>query len=437
MSTLVKKQPNPWYVAVVSGMASYIDSCAIITSGTALAIYQAAFVNTAHALSNLQFGALESALTLCIAIASIIGGRLGDLYGRKKVFAVTMCFIITGALLVVFGKAFPVLLLGQILIGCGVGADLPVSLATISEAAPDGKRGKMLGFSDILWVVGILAAYGTGVAVSKGIGDDVLLSGQIMYGVLAIVCAVVLALRMTIPESEIWLKARADRLAGKVSEVQKSGVGELFKNKEYALPFIALIIFYIGTNVPANTLGQFSTWVAMNVIHLEVWVSSLICMLVYPARALLDVVFMKYVDTDKRMPLFYMGAGLYLAGFLMFPIFGFNMVTFILTQLLYCMGAAFAFESILKVWMQECFPTLLRTTANGAIVFSSRLCCAAFGLFTASIIAFNVKFAFILLALFCVIGFASAILVFRKRRYNTFEEDDAAAVEIPEEAEAK
>ncbi|MBQ3050324.1 MAG: MFS transporter, partial [Clostridia bacterium] len=217
-------------------------------------------------------------MTLCIAIASIIGGRLGDLYGRKKVFAVTMCFIILGALMVTFGKAFPILLIGQILIGCGVGADLPVSLATISETAPDGSRGKMLGFSDILWVVGILAAYGTGVAVSKGIGDAVLLSGQIMYGVLAIVCAVVLALRLTIPESEIWLKAHADRKAGIVTQASKVGIGDLFKNKEYALPFIALIIFYIGTNVPANTLGQFSTWVAMNVIHLEVWVSSLICM---------------------------------------------------------------------------------------------------------------------------------------------------------------
>ena len=59
MSSIVKKAPNPWYVAVVSGMASYIDSCAIITSGTALAIYQSALVGTAHALSNLQFGALE------------------------------------------------------------------------------------------------------------------------------------------------------------------------------------------------------------------------------------------------------------------------------------------------------------------------------------------------------------------------------------------
>lgn len=421
--TIAKKQPNPWFVAIVSGMASYIDSCAIITSGTALAIFQKAFEGTEYALSNMQFGALEAALTLCIAIASIIGGRMGDIYGRKKVFAVTMVFIIVGSLLVTFGKVFPLLLIGQILIGSGVGADLPVSLATISEAAPEGKRGKMLGFSDILWVVGILAAYGVGILVSRTLGDGNYLSGQIMYGALAVVGIIVLALRMTIPESEIWLKAREDRLAGRTTAQAQGGIGELFKNKKYAVPFVALIIFYIGTNVPANTLGQFSTWVAMNVIDLEVWVSSLICMLVYPVRAVLDIVFMKYVDTDKRMPLFYFGAILYLAGFLMFPIFGFSLTTFVLTQLLYCMGAAFAFEGILKVWMQECFPTLLRTTANGAIVFSSRLCCAAFGLFTASIVAFNVVFAFVLLAVFCVIGFAAAILCFRGKRYNTFDEE--------------
>lgn len=424
--SIVKKQPNPWYVAVVSGMASYLDSCAIITSGTALAIFQSAMATTAHPLSNLEFGALESALTLCIAIASIIGGRLGDIYGRKRVFAVTMCFIIAGALCVTFANSFVPLLIGQILIGCGVGADLPVSLATISEAAPDSKRGKMLGFSDILWVVGIMAAYGTGIFVSSTFGDDAMISGRIMYFVLAVVGAIILVLRMTIPESEIWLKAREERRAGHITQESNAGVGQFFKNKEYTLPFIALIIFYIGTNIPANTLGQFSTWVAMNVIDMKVWIASLICMLVYPVRGLLDLVFMKYVDTDKRMPLFYIGVALYMAGFLVFPILRFSTFTFVLTQLLYCMGAAFAFEGILKVWMQECFPTMLRTTANGTIVFTSRLSCAAFGLFTASIIAYNVTLAFTLLAIFCAIGFLAAILCFRKKRYNTFETAEAS-----------
>ncbi|WP_283170649.1 MFS transporter [Curtanaerobium respiraculi] len=427
MASLVKKQPNPWYVAVVSGMASYIDSSCIITSGTALTIYQAALANSANAISNIQFGALQSALTLCIAIASIVGGRIGDLIGRRKVFAATMVFIITGCLLVAFGSSFPVLLAGQILIGCGVGADLPVSLATISEAAPDEKRGKMLGFSDVLWVVGILVAYATGFLV----GDWGLIGGRIMYGVLSVVAAIVLVLRLTIPESEMWLQAYRDRLAGKATKEERGRIGDLVSNRSYAIPFFALIVFYIGTNVPANTLGQFSTWVATNIpeIGLSVSTASLICMLVYPARALLDFVFMKFVDTDKRMPLFYMGAALYLLGYAMFPLFGFSAATFVLTQLLYCCGAAFAFESILKVWMQECFPTLLRTTANGTIVFVSRFCCSVFGLFTASIVAFDAKLAFTLLALLCVIGFAAAIWAFHGKRYNTFAAEEANRAE--------
>ena len=43
MGNTRNRHVNPWWVAVVSGMASYIDSCAIISSGTALVIYQQTF----------------------------------------------------------------------------------------------------------------------------------------------------------------------------------------------------------------------------------------------------------------------------------------------------------------------------------------------------------------------------------------------------------
>lgn len=412
-TSTTERKVNPWWVAVVSGMASYIDSCAIISSGTALAIYQEVF-----GLDNGQFGALSAALTFCIAIGSILGGRLGDHYGRKPVFSVTMVMLIVGAIMMIFSTTFPMLLVGQILLGLGVGADLPVSLATIAEEAPDDKRGKMLLFSDILWVVGIVVAQGIGALV----GDWGHLGGQIMFGQLAAVSIIVLLARQTIPESPVWIKAHADRLAGKVKESEGTGkVADLLK-QPYAVPFICLAIFYIGTNVPANTLGQFSTWIGMNVVSLPVSVVSTIGLVVYPIRAILDFVFMKFVDTDKRMPLFYGGAVLYLAGFLMFPIFGASTVTYVLTQLLYCVGAAFAFEGILKVWMQECFPTLLRTTANGSIVFSSRFLCAVTGFFTATLIAsVGYKIAFLLLAALCFIGFAAAVYAFHGKRYNTFE----------------
>ncbi len=412
MSQAATKQVNPWWVAVINGMASYIDSCTIITSGVALVIYQ----NT-YGLTDIQFGALSAALTFCIAIGSIFGGRLGDLFGRKPVFSVTMIMLVVGALTMVFSSNFALLLLGEILMGLGVGADLPVSLATISEQAPDEKRGKMLLFSDILWVVGIVVAQGIGSLV----GDWGLLGGQIMFGQLAAVSALVLILRQTIPESPVWLHQNELRKQGIVKKEDTGKLGDLFKTP-YLVPFVALVIFYIGTNIPANSLGQFSTWIGNNVVELPISTVSLIGMIVYPIRAILDFVFMHFVDTPKRMPLFYMGAALYLAGFLMFPIFGASTITYVLTQLLYCVGAAFAFEGILKVWMQECFPTLLRTTANGAIVFASRFSCAVVGFFTAAFItAFGYKIAFLVLSAMCLIGFVAAIWAFHGKRYNTFE----------------
>ena len=412
MSQAATKQVNPWWVAVINGMASYIDSCTIITSGVALVIYQ----NT-YGLTDIQFGALSAALTFCIAIGSIFGGRLVDLFVRKHVFSVTMIMLVVGALIMVFSSNFALLLLGEILMGLGVGADLPVSLATISEQAPDEKRGKMLLFSDILWVVGIVVAQGIGSLV----GDWGLLGGQIMFGQLAAVSLIVLILRQTIPESPVWLEQNTLRKQGIVKKEDTGKLGDLFKTP-YLVPFVALVIFYIGTNIPANSLGQFSTWIGNNVVELPISTVSLIGMIVYPIRAILDFVFMHFVDTPKRMPLFYMGAALYLAGFLMFPIFGASTITYVLTQLLYCVGAAFAFEGILKVWMQECFPTLLRTTANGAIVFASRFSCAVVGFFTAAFItAFGYKIAFLVLSAMCLIGFVAAIWAFHGKRYNTFE----------------
>lgn len=459
MGKATERRVNPWFVAVVSGMASYIDSAAIITSGIALVVYQTCF-----GLDTAQFGILSAALTFCIAIGSIAGGRLGDRYGRKPVFSVTMLMLIVGAILLLVmpmtvdggvvsqitdaingastaaadagkefsitpelvkslnlpalpGYFFPLLVLGQVLMGLGVGADLPVSLATIAEEAPDDKRGKMLLFSDILWVVGIVVAQGVGALV----GDWGVSGGMIMYGQLLVVCIIVLALRQIIPESPVWVRAQQDRLSGKVSEQDSGKVSDLLK-APYTVPFVALIVFYIGTNVPANTLGQFSTYVATSVVHVPVSLAATVGLVVYPVRAILDFVFMKFVDTDKRMPLFYMGAILYLAGFLAMPVFGASVTTYVATQLLYCIGAAFAFEGILKVWMQECFPTLLRTTANGSIVFASRFCCAIAGYFTASLLAVvGYRAAFGILAALCLIGFAAAIYAFHGKRYNAFD----------------
>jgi inositol transporter-like SP family MFS transporter len=133
---------NPWWIAIVCGMASYIDACAIIGSGIALVIYQ----HTIGITEN-QIGTLSAALITCIAIGALLGGRLGDRYGRRSVFIVTMFMIVVGSAMLTLITSFSWLFIGTIIVGLGAGADLPVSLASIAESATNENRGKLVGFS--------------------------------------------------------------------------------------------------------------------------------------------------------------------------------------------------------------------------------------------------------------------------------------------------
>src|SRR3954467_6003040 len=161
---VARTRPNPWWVGVVAGMASYIDAAALVATGIALVIYQGSIGVTPG-----QIGVMSGTLTFCVAVGAVVGGRLGDRFGRRPVFTATMVLIIVGTVLLTFATAYPLLRVGVALTGLGVGADLPVSLSTISEAADDGNRGKLILLSNILWVVGILASI-TIASVAGGLG---------------------------------------------------------------------------------------------------------------------------------------------------------------------------------------------------------------------------------------------------------------------------
>lgn len=139
------KAVNPWWTAIVCGMASYIDACAIIGSGIALVIYQHSIGITEN-----QIGNLSAALIACIAIGALFGGRLGDRYGRRSVFIITMFMIVAGSAMLTLMTSFSWLLTGTIIVGLGAGADLPASLASIAEIAINENRGKLVGFSQVM-----------------------------------------------------------------------------------------------------------------------------------------------------------------------------------------------------------------------------------------------------------------------------------------------
>jgi len=405
------KMPNPWYVGVVSGMASYIDSAAIVSNGTALVIYQ-----KAQGTTSLEIGILSGVLTLCIALGALFGGRLGDCYGRRNVFIITMAMVMMGTVLLAFSSTFAFLLAGTVLVGLATGADLPVSLATISEAASDNNRGKIIGLSNLLWFAGICAT----MALSALVGGWGKPGAQILYLHVGVVATVLLILRWSLPESPMWLIARQERLSGKATvRAQKNSYVDLLRGK-YLWPFVALCLFYMFTNLAANTGGQFGSYVAVNVVGISVEKNALWNLLVMPVGVISGLLFMKMVDTAQRMLVFIIGACFFAGGFFMPVLLNFSPLAWFCCLLFTAIGSGMAFEGMMKVWSQESFPTMLRATAQGAIVGLARLTCGILAFVTPLLLDAGPLVLYCILSLIVASGMLIGWLCFHGKQRNEF-----------------
>ncbi len=410
---------RPWWVATVSGMASYIDAAAITGFSTSLVILRSSL-----GLDEWQVGAAAAALTLSIAVGALVGGRLGDRLGRRPVFTATMALVIVGVIVLILAPNFGMIVLGAILLGCATGADLPVSLSTIAEAATDHNRGRMLGLSNLLWIVGIVA----NTVLASIVGDWGRLGAQLLFAHIGIVALLVLMGRLTIPESASWQAARAERTAGVATiRADRARVNDLLRTP-YIVPFLALVVFYALTNLVANTNGQFGTYIVVTYGGATVGQAALIALPLVPVAVLSYLWFMKIADGQRRFLYFQIGALLMITAVLVVILAGMSLITYAISTLLAAVGGAFAFEGIMKVWTQESFPTLLRSTAQGAIISVARFAAAGLAVVTPAVLAgAGVTVTYVLLLVFSVGGLGTAWVVFRKHRGSAAIDTEASA----------
>jgi inositol transporter-like SP family MFS transporter len=407
-------------------MASYLDAATIVSSGNALVLYQEPL-----GLTGDQIGLLSAALTLSIAVGAATGGRLGDRFGRKPVFSITMIGIAVAMTCNVFASGFGMLLVGAIVGGLSTGADLPVSIATVAEAASDDNRGKLVSFSQVLWMLGIIGP----LALVSVIGHLGQLGGQIIFAHVGVIAVIVLVARLPLPESPVWLRARDDSARGGAGtppvtaqdgSTQHARIRDLLATP-YLIPFVCLLVFYPLVNLAANTGGQFGTYLWVNTAGASVEFAARIGLIMTVVGFGLAVVFLRVVDTRARMPIFFVGAACYVLSTLIPAVLGVSLTTLLIWQILGAIGGAFAFEAILKVWTQESFPTLLRSTAQGTIISVARVLAAALALVTPRLAAAGPQLLFGVLTVLIGIGMAAAVLAFRKGSRNEFASEPRPA----------
>ncbi|MEU4656129.1 MFS transporter [Streptomyces sp. NPDC023723] len=384
-------QPRaPWKNATLAGLASYLDAATIVTTSIALVIFQAAF-----GLTDLSIGVLSSLLTVTIALGAFIGGRLGDLVGRKRVYAVDLLVYTAGIVVLLCAVNTPMVYVGVIVAGFAMGADIPTSLALIAETSPEGRKGRMVSVSSILWLVGIVV-----VTVLASLFADLGMTGaRILYAHLLVVAVVTWFLRRSMRESAEWRQANDRGPREAVGDTPRASA-RLLLNPVLLLPLIMTGLFYTLWNLSANTLGQFSTYLYVNVAHTAVSTASTLGLVGIPLGLVAAYVFMRIADSRLRRVFFVIGAVLQVVGYGMPVVLGISTTSLFLLSLAGGIGQAFAGEAIYKVWSQEFFPTLLRSTAQGITYGVTRALTAGFAVVTPSIIASEPKLLVGLLACF-------------------------------------
>ncbi|WP_040948742.1 MFS transporter, partial [Gorillibacterium massiliense] len=115
-------------------------------------------LSTEWNLSSESKGLLGTATTAGMAIGAPLGGYLADRFGRRPIFLLTL--VVFG--LASFGSAFSpgltVMMLFRLLMGIGLGAELPVASTLVNEAAPPEKKGQTVVLLESFWAVGWIAA---------------------------------------------------------------------------------------------------------------------------------------------------------------------------------------------------------------------------------------------------------------------------------------
>lgn len=389
-----------WKNTILAGLANYIDAGSIVAGAVALALWK-----KEYGLDDSLLGLIAAFGPNAIAagIGALIGGRLCDLLGRKKIYQYDMLFYAFGMLWLVFSMNAWMVIIGFFLVGLAVGADIPASWSLIAEMAPDKKRGKHSGVAQLLWYLGPVVVLVMALILDK-LG---LLGARIIFAHLAILAIALTFLRSKMKESQRWLDTQAS-----ADPVQRGRWQDLFTRQHIgSMAFLAGT--YLFWNLWAGTNGFFFPYILSTVGSqtqaMSVAVQTLSFML---GMASIFFIFMKLADKVNQRLMFGISAVTQVVGMALLAIFPLTLPLAIIHVFLMSVGGGFGAQSFFQLWSSEMFPTALRATAQGLMFAVVRIVLGVFSFFVPALVATGFHtLAWILvgfLAISGVIGFVWA-----------------------------
>ncbi len=296
-------------------------------------------------------------------------GMIADRFGRKPAFLANLGIYSLFTLLGAFSGSAAMLVATRFFAGIGIGGELPLSDAYLSELLPASERGRLMARAYTIGMLGIPAVgflarvltplHPLGIAGWRWLFIGGSLGGWIVW-----------ALRRGLPESPRWLES-AGR---KTSESRARTPLRVLFTARYRRRMLMLCIFHIFQTVGYYGFGSIVPLIlaAKGFPVLSSLTYTGISMLGYPLGSALSLPIVERVD--RRWLIVLSAAGMAVLGLAL----GFSSSAAAIGTLgvVYTMVSQ-VFSNAFHIFQGEIFPTEARATAAGSAYGLSRLSSAA------------------------------------------------------------
>ena len=225
-------------------------------------------------LNPFTMGLVASSLTLGAAAGSLLGGRLSDSQGRRKVILYLAILFFFSTMGCVFSPSASAIVSFRFLLGLAVGGASVVVPSYLAELSPANRRGRIVTQNELMIVTGQFLAF----AINALIGNIFVETGHVWRYMLAVAALPAVALWLgtaVLPESPRWLASKgrmADALKilkqiredGKAEQelndisanIAKEQKIEKMKFKDLGIPWIRhIVILGIGIGLISQFTG--------------------------------------------------------------------------------------------------------------------------------------------------------------------------------------
>ncbi|WP_250518785.1 MFS transporter [Caballeronia sp. ATUFL_M1_KS5A] len=206
-----------WLFMIIS-LAFFFDNVDLATMTFVLGSIKSEF-----GLSPAQAGLLGSAGFVGMACGAVCSGMLADRFGRKPVFQISMVVWGIGSLLCYTASDATELGIYRVLLGIGMGMELPLAQTLLSEFIPAKSRGKYLALMDGNWPIAFVCA---------GLLSYVVLQShnwRMLFLIESIPALFLFVIRRSVPESPRWLESqrRHEEAEQIVSSIEQTVMSKL------------------------------------------------------------------------------------------------------------------------------------------------------------------------------------------------------------------